>query len=72
MTRLEELVDRARSEGPQTIAQHGIEQAVVVSIEDFRLHEARRPDFKAHLLAGPKFEDFSIERNPDTGRSIVL
>jgi hypothetical protein len=26
--------------------------------------------FKAHLLGGPKFEDFSIERERDCGRTI--
>ena len=72
MARFDELLDLARSEGPQMIAQHGVEKAVVVSIEEFRRHEAGRPDFKAYLLAGPKFDDFSIERNPDTGRTIDL
>ena len=70
--RLSEVIDRARSEGPQTITRHGTERAVVLSIEDYRALEANRPDFKAHLLGGPKFDDFSIERNPDTGRTVEL
>jgi len=31
---------------------------------------AHRPDFKAHLLGGPKSDDFSIERDHDTGRVV--
>ena len=34
---------------------------VVLSIEDYRALAAHRPDFKAHLLGGPKVDDFSIE-----------
>ncbi|MGE5269765.1 MAG: RsmB/NOP family class I SAM-dependent RNA methyltransferase [Thiohalocapsa sp.] len=31
---------------------------------------AGNPNFRAHLLGGPKVEDFSIKRDPDTGREI--
>ena len=67
--RLGELIERARSEGPQTIAGEGSERAVVLSIEDYRALTAQKPDFKAYLLGGPKVEEFEIERDPDTGRS---
>ena len=71
-TRLSEVIERARTEGPQTITRHGAERAVVLSIEDYRALVAHKPDFKAHLLGGPKVDDFSIERDRDTGRSIDL
>ena len=71
-TRLSELIERARVEGPQTITRHGAERAVVLSIEDYRALAARQPDFKAYLLGGPKFEEFAIERDPDTGRTVEL
>jgi uncharacterized protein (DUF433 family) len=32
----------------------------------------RRSEFKAHLLGGPKTDDFTIERERDTGRDIEL
>ena len=32
-TRLSEVIERARAEGPQTITRHGKERAVVLSIE---------------------------------------
>jgi len=71
-TRLSEVIERARTEGPQTITRHGAERAIVISIEDYRALVAHKPDFKEHLLGGPKVDDFSIDRDRDTGRSIDL
>ena len=70
--RFSEVIAQARSEGPQMITRHGIERAVMLSIEDYRALAAARPDFRAHLLGGPKVEDFTIERQRDTGRDIDL
>ena len=69
-TRLSEVIERARTEGPQTITRHGAERAIVISIEDYRALVAHQPDFKAHLLGGPKVENFTIERDRDTGRPV--
>jgi antitoxin Phd len=71
-SRFSEVIERARTEGPQTITRHGAERAVVISIEDYRTLVAYKPDFKAHLLGGPKVDDFTIERDRDTGRSVEL
>ena len=71
-TRLSEVIERARTEGPQTITRHGAEHAVVLSIEDYRALVAHKPDFKAHLLGGPKVDDFTVERDRDTGRNVEL
>lgn len=71
-TRLSEVIERAHTEGPQTITRHGKERAVVLSIEDYRALAAHKPDFKAHLLGGPKTDDFSVERDRDTGRPVEL
>jgi prevent-host-death family protein len=71
-TRLSEVIERAHLEGPQTITRHGRERAVVLSIEDYRALLAHKPDFKAFLLGGPKFDDFEIERDRDTGRDIPI
>jgi antitoxin Phd len=70
--RFSELIERARSKGPQTITRHGAESAVVLSIEDYRVLASNKPDFKAHLLGGPKVDDFPVERDSDTGRPVVL
>jgi antitoxin Phd len=69
-TRLSELIERARTEGPQTITRHGAERAVLLSIEDYRALASHKPDFKAHLLGGPKVNEFPIERDRDTGRTV--
>lgn len=70
---LTELIQRARNEGPQIITRHGKEQAVVLSIEDYRaLERAGGVDFKAHLLGGPKVEHLEIERDRDLSRSVDL
>ena len=71
-TRLSEVIERARTEGPQTITRHGAERAVVLSIEDYRALAANKPDFRAWLLGGPKVDDFSIERDNDSGRTVKL
>ena len=67
-----ELIERARAEGPQTITRHGHERAVVLSIEAYRKLEAAKPDFKAYLLAGPKLDDFAVERPHDVGREVEV
>jgi antitoxin Phd len=69
-TRLSELIERARTEGPQTITRHGAERAVVLSIEDYRELASHKPDFKAYLLGGPKVSDFRAPRSRDTGRAV--
>ena len=70
--RFSEVIDKACTEGPQIITRHGAERAVVLSIDEYRALVSGEPDFKAHLLGGPKFEEFSIERDKDTGRSVKL
>jgi len=71
-TRLSEVIERSRTEGPQTITRHGVERAVVLSIEDYRALAAHKPDFKAYLLGGPKTDDFTVEREPDVGRAVEI
>jgi prevent-host-death family protein len=71
-TRLSALIERARTDGPQTITRHGTARAVLLSIEDYRALAAHKPDFKAYLLGGPKLDDFPIERDRDTGRAVEL
>jgi prevent-host-death family protein len=72
-----ELVESAQTEGPQTITKHGKPRAVVVSAEEYAVLQAnkRKPrrDFVDFLMnAGPKFDDFEIEREKDTGRDVDL
>jgi antitoxin Phd len=70
--RLSEVIERARTHGPQTITRHGEQRAVVLSIEDYHALIEHKPDFKAHLLGGPKVDDFSSERDRDIGRHLIF
>jgi antitoxin Phd len=67
-----EVMEKAEQEGPQIITRHGTERAVVLSITDYRELTARTKSFIAHLLSGPKIDDFEIERDKDTGRAVEL
>ena len=71
-THLSEVIEQARTDGPQTITRHGAERAVVLSIEDYRELLAHKPDFKAYLLGGPKVDDLDVTRNQDSGRTNQL
>ncbi len=71
-TRLSEVIEEANHSGPQIITRHGAERAVVLSIADYRSLTAHKPDFKAHLLGGPKVDNFEIKRERDLGREIRL
>ncbi len=71
-SRFSEVVEEARNRGPQIITKHGIERAVVLSVEDFRALTAHKPGLKEYLLGGPKVDDFEIERDRDTGHEIAL
>lgn len=70
--RLSELVESANTEGPQTITRHGAEQAVVLSMEDYKRLSATKDDFKEFLLGPPYVDDFVIPKSRDKGRKIRL
>jgi prevent-host-death family protein len=70
--RLSQVLEEAQTKGPQTITRHGIDRAVVLSIDDFRSLSAHKPDLREYLLGGPKVDDFDIESDRDTGREIAL
>ena len=71
-SRFGELIERARSEGPQVVARRGKETAVVLSVEEYRRLLGRQPSLKDWLLSGPRVEDFEVERDRDLGRDVEL
>ncbi len=71
-TRLSEVIEQARSQGPQIITRHGSERAVVLSMEDYRSLTAHKPNLTEYLLGGPKVDNFEVERDSDTGREFSL
>ena len=69
--RLQEVIDKALLEGPQTITDNGT-GVIVLSEEEYRALVEPKPDFISFLLGGPKVDDFTVERDLDTGRDIDL
>jgi antitoxin Phd len=71
-TRLGELIEEARTSGPQIVIHRGSEHAVVLSIEDYRALVSHRPNLIEYLLGGPKVEGFDVASSSDLGREIEL
>jgi prevent-host-death family protein len=71
-----ELVRNAATEGPQIVTFRGTDQAVVLSIEEYRGMQAKKPSFVAHLLSGPKLDDETVDlinaRSREKSRDIDL
>jgi prevent-host-death family protein len=69
-----DLVRRAANEGPQIVTYRGADTAVVLSIDEYRRLEAKRPSLVEYLLSGPKLDDETVDeinnRSTDTGREI--
>ena len=76
--RFSELVDKARSSGPQTVTRHGRKVAVMVSQEEFEKLKARRAPARSLvevLRAAPKELgeiDFSAMRKIEPPRPLDL
>lgn len=62
--RFSELLETALKKGPQIVTRRGIEEAVLVPIEDWRrLQTSSRPGLKVLLLGpGPRFENLVPNR----------
>jgi prevent-host-death family protein len=55
--RFSELVDKVKESGPQIVTRRGVEEAVIMSMDEWRrLQQASRPNIKELLLSGPKFD----------------
>lgn len=71
--RLSEVLDKARTEGPQIITRNGKEAAVVVGIEEWERKTKRKGTLADFLLASPlRGSDIDLERLPDQPRDIDL
>lgn len=55
------LVQKARSEGPQTVTLRGERTAVVLSAADYDTLVAGRASLVDDLLGGPKWDDALVE-----------
>ena len=58
-SRFSEFLNAALKKGPQIVTRRGVEEAVLVHIEEWRrMQQSSRPNIKELLLSGPKFENF--------------
>ena len=65
---LSEVVNRALTEGPQTITRHGRPTVVVVDFKEFT-RQAGREKLSTILQECP-VQGWSVSRDKDTGRTI--
>lgn len=68
--RLSEVVQRAMSEGPQTITRHGKPAAIVISAEQYHREIGR--ERLSHLLRACPVKGWKTTRSRDTGRTLKL
>ena len=75
-THFSELIDRAQTDGPQTITRHGRPRAVVVSADEYAvLKKEKKPKqtlIEFLLSSGPILEGVDLERDKSTGREVDL
>jgi len=67
-----ELVERARSEGPQIVTKHGRDAVVVVSAEEYQRLRGDRPSLIEFIRAAPDFDLLDLDRATDHGRNVEL
>jgi prevent-host-death family protein len=70
--RFSELVERARSEGPQVVTKHGKEAVVVVSAEEYHRLRGDEPRLVDFIRSAPDFDSLELDRAGDRGRDIEL
>ena len=70
--RFSEVVERARSEGPQIVTRRGVETAVVLSADDFHRLTGSKPGFVDFLRSGPTLEGLDLERDQTLPRRVEL
>jgi len=71
--RLSELIEQARSKGPQTITRHGRTAAVVVSAEEWDRKSKRAGNLAEFFATSPLRESgIEIKRKKDRARKAVL
>ncbi len=69
--KLSELVDRAATEGPQTITRHGKDAAIVISPEEFRKSNDDEESLLDFFRNSP-LRGLDLERTVDYPREVDL
>ena len=67
--RLEEVIDRAATDGPQLILRNGVQAAVVISAAEYHRLSRREPDLVEFFRSSPLMDiELDLTRDPDPGR----
>lgn len=70
--RFSELI-RECENGPQVVSRHGKDEAVVVSIEEYKRLTGQKPNLVDFLRASPFYgEEISIQRDRSLPRDVKL
>lgn len=69
--RLSEVVERARTEGPQVVTKHGKAAVVVVSMDEYQRLQGR-PSLVEFIRKAPSFDLLDLKRARDAGREVEL
>jgi len=71
--KLSEVIEKARTSGPQRITRHGKEAVVVVSAEEWTRKTERKGNLAEFLAASPlRGSDLHVERLKDGPRKMDL
>jgi prevent-host-death family protein len=71
--RFSEVIDKARTAGPQTITKHGQSAVVVVSAEEWERKTRRKGNLATFFADSPmRGADLDLSRQPDGPREIDL
>jgi prevent-host-death family protein len=71
--RFSELLDQARSKGPQTITKHGRTAAVVVSAEEWERKSKRTGNLAEFFASSPlRASGIEVKRRKDRPRKVGL
>ncbi|HEX3919654.1 MAG TPA: type II toxin-antitoxin system prevent-host-death family antitoxin [Caulobacteraceae bacterium] len=69
--RLDELIERAQSGGPQTLAIDGAEPVAIISLSELKRLQERKPTFK-ELIREMNFDGVDLARDPRPPRDVDL
>jgi antitoxin Phd len=70
--RFSEVVDRAGTDGPQTVTRRGVPVAVVLSFQEYRRLTGESGAFVDFLLSAPAVAELELDRDRSLPRELDL
>jgi prevent-host-death family protein len=68
--RFSQVVQRALTEGPQTVTRHGERVVVIISTDEYRRLTEKKPSFLEFLMSGPDLSALDLTRDADPPREV--